>query len=89
MKTAKKISSATLAITAATLFSVAPINVSANDQATGKCMGGNSCKGQSFCHTPTSACGGQNSCKGKGWIQSTKAECDEKGGKFEEGSTHM
>lgn len=84
MKNAKKISGAALAVTAATLFSVAPMNAAASDGAQGKCMGGNSCKGQSFCHTPTSACGGMNSCKGQGWIKTTKAECDEKGGKFED-----
>ena len=72
-----------LAATAATLFSIAPINVSAGEQTQGKCMGGNSCKGHSFCHTATSACAGQNSCKGQGWIKATQAECEEKGGQYE------
>ena len=49
----------------------------------GKCMGGNSCKGHSFCHTATSACAGMNSCKGQGWIKATQAECEEKGGQYE------
>jgi uncharacterized membrane protein len=86
MKTAKKLSGVALAATAATLLSVAPLNVSASghDHASGKCVGANSCKGQSFCHTATTSCAGQNSCKGQGWIKATKMECDEKGGKFEE-----
>lgn len=72
-----------LAITAATLFSIAPMNATASEGSAGKagkCMGGNSCKGQSFCHTATHACAGQNACKGQGWIKATKNECDEKGG---------
>ncbi len=79
----KKKSSAALAITAATLFSIAPLNTTASQSSTGKthkCMGGNSCKGQSFCHTATHACAGQNSCKGQGWIKATKSECDQRGG---------
>ena len=84
MKTAKKLSGVALAATAATLLAVAPLNASASEKGqTGKCMGGNSCKGQSFCHTASSSCGGMNSCKGQGWIKATKAECEEKGGKFE------
>jgi hypothetical protein len=84
MTTARKISGVALAATAATLFSIAPMNLSAaahGDKA--KCVGGNSCKGQSACHTATTGCAGQNSCKGQGWIKATKAECEEKGGKFE------
>jgi hypothetical protein len=84
MKPANKISGVALAATAATLFAVAPMNVTASSHSTGKCMGGNSCKGQSYCHTSTTGCGGQNSCKGQGWIKATKAECDEKGGQFED-----
>jgi Spy/CpxP family protein refolding chaperone len=86
MKTVKKLSGVALAATAATLLSVAPLHVSAagQDKAEGKCLGGNSCKGQSFCHTATSSCGGMNSCKGQGWIKATKAECEAKGGKIEE-----
>jgi hypothetical protein len=83
MKTAKKISGVALAATAATLFAIAPMNVAANSHSSGKCVGGNSCKGQSFCHTATTGCAGQNSCKGQGWIKATKAECTDKGGKFE------
>ena len=81
MNTAKKISGFALAAAAATMFSVAPMNASAMDS--GKCIGGNSCKGTSACATATTSCAGQNSCKGQGWVKSTKAECDDAGGTFE------
>jgi hypothetical protein len=51
---------------------------------TGKvqCVGANSCKGKSDCHTPKNACKGMNSCKAQGWVylDSEKA-CEEAGGK--------
>ena len=53
------------------------------DEAKGKCVGGNSCKGTSACNTATTSCAGQNACKGQGWIVTTKAECEEAGGTFE------
>ncbi len=84
MITAKKISGVALAAAAAAMFTVAPMNASAGAHKAGKCMGINGCKGQSACATATSSCAGQNSCKGQGWVKATKAECDEKGGKFEE-----
>jgi len=83
MNTAKKISGVALAAAAATMFAVAPMNVSAGAHMAGKCIGGNSCKGASACATATTGCAGQNSCKGQGWVKTTKAECDEKGGTFE------
>ena len=83
MKPAARKSGVALAATAATLFAVAPLNLPAAETAQGKCIGGNSCKGQSFCHTATSACAGQNSCKGKGWVKATRTECEEKGGQYE------
>jgi hypothetical protein len=82
MNTAKKISGVALAAAAATMFAVAPMNVSAAAKA-GKCMGINSCKGQSACATASSSCAGQNSCKGQGWVKKTKEECDSAGGTFE------
>lgn len=81
MNTAKKISGVALAAAAATMFAIAPINASA--ASSGKCIGGNGCKGQSACATATTSCAGQNSCAGKGWVKSTKAECDANGGTFE------
>ena len=53
-----------------------------------KCVGGNSCKGQSSCKSASNGCMGQNSCKGKGWVTSTSAEvCTEEGGKPEKTPT--
>ncbi|HZO82536.1 MAG TPA: hypothetical protein VFB33_12655 [Candidatus Binataceae bacterium] len=46
-----------------------------------KCIGGNSCKGQSSCASATNSCMGQNSCKGKGWVTTASVkECTDKGG---------
>ena len=51
-------------------------------QSSVKCIGGNSCKGQSSCKNANNGCMGQNSCKGKGWIMTTSAkQCTDKGGK--------
>ncbi len=82
-QSAKKVTGAALAVTAAALFSVAPMNASAGGHKGGKCFGINSCKGQAACATATNACAGQNACKGQGWVKATKAECNEKGGKYE------
>jgi uncharacterized membrane protein len=50
-------------------------------QAQVKCLGGNSCKGQSSCKTATSPGPGQNSCKGQGLVfTQTAQECTAKGG---------
>jgi len=81
MNTAKKISGVALAATAATMFAVAPMSVSAGES--GKCFDVNSCKGHSACATATSSCAGQNSCAGQGWVKRTKGECEAAGGKFE------
>lgn len=48
-----------------------------------KCVGGNSCKGQSACQTANSACKGLNACKGQGFTMSSKADCDAAGGTTE------
>ena len=83
MNTAKKISGVALAAAAPTMFAIAPMNATAAEHKAGKCTGINSCKGSSACATATTSCAGQNSCKGQGWVKATKAECEEKGGKFE------
>jgi len=44
------------------------------DEAKGRCMGANACKGQSACSS--NGCSGNNACKGKGFLEMTKAECD-------------
>lgn len=50
-------------------------------QAQVKCLGGNSCKGQSSCKTATSPGPGQNSCKAQGFVMtSSEQECKDKGG---------
>jgi hypothetical protein len=46
-----------------------------------KCVGGNSCKGQSACKTASSGCAGQNSCKGKGYVMTSSVQqCAKQGG---------
>lgn len=77
-----KISGAVLAAVAATAFTVAPVTVSAGTTNV-MCTGINGCKGQSVCKTASNACKGQNACKGKGVISTTKADCEEKGGKVQ------
>ena len=47
-----------------------------------KCLGGNSCSGQSACKTATSPGPGKNSYAGKGYIFTANAKvCTDKGGK--------
>ncbi|MDH3510106.1 MAG: hypothetical protein OER85_04535 [Gammaproteobacteria bacterium] len=79
---------AILAAAAAALFIASPVAVYAGAHSeaepTGHCVGANSCKGTSACATANSSCKGQNACKGQGWTDTTKAECDEAGGEFEE-----
>lgn len=50
--------------------------------AQGECHGVNACKGQGECGGAGHACAGKNSCKGQGWLKLSKADCDQKGGKF-------
>ena len=46
-----------------------------------KCLGANSCKGQSACKTAANDCQGKNSCAGKGYIITADAKsCQAKGG---------
>lgn len=57
---------------------------SESKQAQVKCVGGNSCKGQSACSSASNGCQGQNACKGKGFVMTSSAEeCKQKGGKPE------
>ena len=49
-----------------------------------KCVGGNSCKGQSACKSAASSCKGQNACKGKGYVMADdEASCKKAGGTVE------
>jgi uncharacterized membrane protein len=46
-----------------------------------KCLGANSCKGQSECKSASNDCKGQNGCKGKGFVNTDSAkECTALGG---------
>ena len=79
-----KMTGAMLATAVGLIFAVAPINADDTSPAQIKCVGGNSCKGQSACATANNNCKGQNSCKGKGWITTSSAgECTKKGGSVE------
>ena len=50
-------------------------------QAQIKCLGANSCKGQSDCKTVSNDCKGKNGCAGKGYVTTaTSQECEAKGG---------
>ncbi len=53
------------------------------DEAVGKCMGVNSCKGQGDCGGKTHECAGKNSCAKMGWKKMSKKDCDAQGGSFE------
>ena len=78
----KTTSSLTLAAAAAAMFALAPVTASAADEV--KCIGANTCKGQSACKTATSECKGLNDCGGKGFIMAAdEAACMEAGGTVE------
>ncbi len=77
----RKVTGATLAMAAATLFAITPMTLSASSH-WGKCTGVNSCKGQSACKTARNSCKAENSCKGKGFLEMSKADCDTAGGSF-------
>jgi hypothetical protein len=83
----KTIAGAALAAAVGAMFLTTPaLAQSAAGNSTGqanvKCVGGNSCKGQSACKSASNGCMGQNSCKGKGWVMAASAKtCTDKGGK--------
>jgi len=88
----KTITGAVLAAAVGAMFLTAPAFAQSSGSSMGaasvKCVGGNSCKGQSSCKTATNGCMGQNSCKGKGWVTAASAKiCTEKGGKPEKAPT--
>lgn len=82
-----KITSALLASAVGVLFTTQPLFADNSQQSQTthvKCVGGNSCKGQSECASRANSCKGQNACKGKGFITtSTTQQCQERGGKPE------
>ena len=83
-KNQMKMSGAVLATVVGLMFAAQPVfaqDTSSKDQTNVKCIGGNSCKGQSACQSTRNSCKGQNSCKGKGWVTSSSAQdCTSKGG---------
>jgi hypothetical protein len=85
----KTVTGAVLAAAVGAMFLATPVlaQSSSGGSASGanvKCIGGNSCKGQSSCKTASNGCMGQNSCKGKGWVTTASAKvCTDKGGKPE------
>ncbi|HTT75915.1 MAG TPA: hypothetical protein VMF50_08040 [Candidatus Binataceae bacterium] len=80
-----KVSGAVLAAVVGLMFANQPLFAQDNPSqpATVKCVGANSCKGQSACASALNSCKGQNSCKGKGWITTTSADCTQKGGQID------
>jgi hypothetical protein len=88
MKTARttKVAGAILATAVAMAFSgralmAADASGASAQQPQIKCLGANSCKGQSACKNANNSCKGQNSCKGKGFIVTIDAKsCEAKGG---------
>jgi len=80
-----KVSGAIVATMVGLMFAGQPVFAQdgSSQPSTVKCVGGNSCKGQSACATASNSCKGQNSCKGKGWITTTSAECTQKGGQID------
>lgn len=74
---------AILAFSAAALIGTTIVTTAGAEEEVGKCVGGNTCHGQSAGETATSKCAGKNACKGQGWAKIDKKTCAERGGKFE------
>lgn len=89
----RTVTGAILAAAVGAMFLTTPVlaqgsSENAASAASVKCVGGNSCKGQSSCKSASNSCMGQNSCKGKGWVMATSAKvCTDKGGKPEKAPT--
>ncbi len=78
-----------LAVAAASMFTLAPIvgTAYADEGASVKCYGVNSCKGKNDCKSATNSCKGQSACKGKGFLKmSSEEKCTEAGGKLKQES---
>ena len=80
--TARQASGISIALAAASLFAVAPLQASSSGDNV-RCHGVNSCKGRGSCATANNQCAGQNSCRGKGVLEMSKAACDAAGGSAE------
>jgi len=86
----RKLRGAMLATAVGAMFMVQPVFGDNNGQGQAqaqsqvKCVGGNSCKGQSACMSASNSCMGQNACKGKGYVMAASIqECTQKGGRVE------
>jgi hypothetical protein len=80
-----KVAGALLAAAVGMIFTAQPLLAQDSSATQVKCVGGNSCKGQSACQSASNSCKGQNSCKGKGWIMTSSAQdCTQKGGHVEQ-----
>jgi hypothetical protein len=78
-------SGAAIALAAAILIlsgETLPNSAGAED-AKGRCIGANACKGQSACQTASNDCQGMNACKGQGYLELSEEDCAKTGGKFE------
>ena len=85
----KTLTGGILAAAVGAMFLTTPVfaqdSSSGASQASVKCVGGNSCKGQSACKGGNHSCKGLNSCKGQGFVETSSAqECTDKGGHPEE-----
>ena len=83
----KALTGALLAAAVGAMFLTSPVLAQESSgsmgQANVKCVGGNSCKGQSACKGGNHSCKGQNSCKAQGFVMtSTTQECNAKGGYY-------
>ena len=83
----KTVTGAVLAAAVGAMFLATPVlaQSSSGGSASGanvKCIGGNSCKGQSLCKSFNHGCQGMNTCKGKGFVLITEQACKQKGGKI-------
>ena len=87
MKTAK-VAGAMLATAVALAFMSTPVLAADTSSPSAtkaqiKCLGANSCKGQSECKSASNDCKGQNACKGKGYVTTdTAAQCTALGGRL-------
>lgn len=76
------LSGAALAVAAVSLALAGGVTAAAATSGKVHCLGVNSCKGKSDCHSPKNACKGMNACKGQGWnFTETAKACEDAGGK--------
>ncbi len=81
----KGLTGAILAAAVGAIFLTTPVfaqsSSTSSTHAKVKCVGANSCKGQSACKGVSNSCKGQNACKGQGFTKTSSAdECTAKGG---------